>query len=93
MLTIVFKFFTSNGPDYIDHLLRIENCQECILKLEHFTTRYGRRSFRYAAPRFWNKLPRKLRTETCVKTFKKGLKYTIFNDIGNIMNAATMYLT
>ena len=71
MMTIVYKFFTSNGPAFINHLLQIDDCEKRSLKLEHFTSKYGKRSFRYAAPRFWNQLPSELRNQMCLKSFKK----------------------
>ena len=74
-------------------LLRIDDAETRRLKLEHFTSRNGRRSFSYVAPRFWNKLPIALRTITDLEKFKKQLKYNIFNNIGNIMGAVKMYIT
>ena len=93
ILVLVFKHFCCISPDSMHKLLRIDDAETRRLKLEHFTSRNGRRSFSYVAPRFWNKLPIALRTITDVEKFKKQLKYNIFNNIGNIMGAVKMYIT
>ena len=92
ILVIVFKHFCCISPDNLHKILQIDNAETRHLKLEHFTTRNGRRSFSYVAPRFWNKLPLALRTLTDIVVFKKQLKFNIFNNIGNIMGAVKMYI-
>ena len=92
ILVIVFKHFCCISPDNLHKILQIDNAETRHLKLEYFTTRNGRRSFSYVAPRFWNKLPLALRTLTDIVVFKKQLKYNIFNNIGNIMDAVKMYI-
>ena len=93
MMVIVFKHFCCISPDNLHKVLDIDNAETRTLKLKHYTTKYGRRSFSYAAPRFWNRLPLALRTETCIETFKKQLKYNLFNNIGNIMGTINIYRT
>ena len=93
ILVLVFKHFCCISPGNLHKLLHIDDAETRHLKLEHFTSRKGRRSFSYVAPRFWNKLPIALRTLTDVAKFKKQLKYNIFNNIGNIMGAVKMYIT
>ena len=93
ILVIVFKHFCCISPDNLHTLLQIGDAETRHLKLQHFTSRNGRRTFSYVAPRFWNKLPIALRTLTDVTKFKKQLKYNIFNNIGNIMGAVKMYIT
>ena len=93
MMVIVFKHVCCISPDNMHKVLDIDNAETRTLKLKHYTTKYGRRSFSYAAPRFWNHLPLALRTETCIETFKKQLKYNLFNNIGNIMGTINIYKT
>ena len=91
ILLIVYKHFSCISPGYLNNLLEIVNVETRTLKLNHYTSKYGRRAFSYVAPRFWNRLPQCLRTETSLDVFKKKLKHIMFNNIGNIMETINMY--
>ena len=91
ILLIVYKYFSCISPGYLNNLLEIVNVETRTLKLKYYTTKYGRRSFSYVAPRFWNRLPQDLRVENSLHTFKKKLKHIMFNNTGNIMGTIDMY--
>ena len=91
ILLIVYKHLSCISPGYLNNLLKIVNVETRTLKLNHYTTKNGRRAFSYVAPRFWNRLPQDLRTETSLNVFKKKLKHIMFNNLGNIMGTLNMY--
>ena len=91
ILLIVYKHFCCISPGYLNNLLEIINIESRTLKLNHYTSKYGRRAFSYVAPRFWNHLPQDLRVETSLDVFKRKLKHILFNYTGNIMETKNMY--
>ena len=60
-------------------------------KCTYYNTQYGRRAFRYTAPRLWNRLPPDLKTEESINTFKKKLKTFLFQHTGEIVRGINMY--
>ena len=54
-------------------------------------TKYGKRTFSFAAPRLWNVLPYKLRYEEDTVIFKKQLKTLLFTDSDNLKQTAFCY--
>ena len=91
IILVVYKFFTKNGPAYLDEILEIADIETRLLARKNFVTKYGRRSFRYVAPHLWNRLPVDVRTMNCDKSFKKKLKYILFNNINNIIGSVDFY--
>ena len=91
ILLIVYKHFSSTSPSFLSSLLEISNLETKMLKCTYYNTKYGRRAFRYTAPRLWNKLPQDLRTEESINTFKKKLKTFLFQHTGDIIKGINMY--
>ena len=91
ILLIVYKRFSCTCPSFLCSLLEISHLETRELKCTYYNTKYGRRAFRYTAPRLWNKLPRALRTEESINTFKRSLKTYLFNNTEEILNALDMY--
>ena len=59
------------------------NCREddvLKLKLHFFKTKYGKRTFKYNAPRLWNALPIHIRTVGNIDVFKKMVKTMLIQD-------------
>ena len=93
ILLFVYKFFTSNGPAFLDNILEIVDFETRLLSRKNLNTKYGRRSFRYVAPHLWNRLPAELRTLNSDALFKKKLKHNLFDNINNIMGSVDFYRT
>ena len=85
--SISFSAITSTGPSYLSDLLNIyepsrhlrssaDTRMLCIPRVQ--TKSYGQRSFTYAAPTFWNTLPKDLRSSESTSSFKSGLKTHLF---------------
>ena len=93
IILFVYKFFTSNGPAFLDNILEIADLESRLLTRKNLNSKYGRRSFRYVAPHFWNRLPFELRTLNSDELFKKKLKHILFDNINNIMGSVDFYRT
>ena len=93
ILLIVYKHFSSTSPSFLSSLLEITNSETRKLKDTYFNTKYGRRAFRYTAPRLWNELPLVLRTENSTDVFKDKLKTYIFAHTSDIMKGINKYRT
>ena len=93
ILLFVYKFFTSNGPAFLDNILEVVDFETRLLSRKNLNTKYGRRSFRYVAPHLWNRLPAELRTLNSDASFKKKLEHILFDNINNIMGSVDFYRT
>ena len=51
-----------------------------MLAIPSVRTNYGKHSFMYCAPYFYNRLPPRLQSETDIAKFKKGLKTFLFSE-------------
>ena len=91
ILLIVYKHCNGISPDYLNNLLEITNVETKTLKVRYYDTISGRRAFSYVAPRFWNGLPKDIRTITSIDIFKKKLKHILFKEDANIMNVIDRY--
>ena len=91
IILFVYKFFTSNGPAFLNDILEIVDLESRLLSRKNLITKYGRRSFRYVAPHMWNRLPIELRTLNSDDLFKKKLKHILFDNIDNIMGSVDFY--
>ena len=56
----------------------LRSVNEGLLVIPRVKTNFGKRSFRYAAPKLWNWLPKQLRLEVDFRVFKSNLKKIIF---------------
>ena len=91
ILLIVYKHCNGISPDYLNNLLEITNAETKTLKVRYYDTKSGRRAFSYVAPRFWNGLPKDIRTITSIDIFKKKLKHILFKEDASIMNVIDRY--
>ena len=78
----MYKHFSGTSPSFLSSLLEVTNSVTRMLKPTYYDTKYGRRAFRYTAPRLWNGLPQEVRTEESINTFKKNLKAYLFKHTG-----------
>ena len=91
ILLIVYKHYNCISPDYLNTLLETANVETRTLSVRYYNTKSGRRAFSYVAPRFWNSLPKDIRTITSIDIFKKKLKHILFNEEGSIMTTIDRY--
>ena len=82
------KCLNNSGPDYLSislnqyvpaRELRSSNDTTKLVKPDRNLRAYGQRSFTYFAPRLWNGLPRHIREELSLTSFKKQLKAHLFS--------------
>ena len=72
----VYKILHQESPSYLHDLIKIKDTKYCfrydnITEIPSVrTTRYGLKSFRYAAAKLWNELPNHFRTQTSFNQFK-----------------------
>ena len=88
----MYKHFSSTSPSFLNSILEITNSETRKLKCTYYDT-YGRRAFRYTAPRLWNELPLEVRTENTIDVFKDKLKTYVFAHTRDIMQGINMYVT
>ena len=62
-----------------------------MLEPKHAKTKYGQRTFDYAAPRLWNALPVEIRSEEDVVKFKGMIKTLLFNGTDELKTKAFKY--
>lgn len=92
-LTIVFKCLNNVAPVHLQNKLQIRCPLNMTLDINNFRpdTSFGRKSFSYLAPRLWNPLPRNLRVETSISTFKGLLKTFLFEHFDRYIAATNPY--
>jgi hypothetical protein len=88
ILLLVYKCLNSLAPSYLcelikpyhqDHYSTRRNQQNCLQKPPLFNLKsYGEKSFTYAAPTEWNKLPLEVKSAPSVENFKSSLKTYLF---------------
>ena len=92
LLLLTHKFFIDYcAPAYFSERLIIIDNDERLLNVWYHTSASGRRSFTYAAPRFWNSLSREIRLLNNTVLFKSRIKTVIFTNLHNIMQASLGY--
>ena len=92
VLLLVFKCLNGMAPVELCSLLTIHNVDNLTLRYMFLDSVYGRRSFRYAAPRLWNALPIAIRKLSTLENFKSKLKYHLFNYSQEFMRSVNRYL-
>ena len=82
-LTVIFKCLNNMAPVQLADKLQIACPLNMTLILSKFypSTEFGKRAFSYLAPRYWNGLPRELRTITVIDEFKAAVKTYLFNNL------------
>lgn len=91
LLTLTYKILHGLAPECLASLLCINSADAMLLNYVYLDTTYGRRSFSYAAPRYWNALPQTIRNSSNVECFKKATKHLLFNQFHSLKRAAFMY--
>ena len=94
-LITVFKCLNNMAPQQLTDKLFIICPLNMILDSDTYrpNTSYGRRSFTYMAPRYWNALPRELRVLPELITFKNGFKFYLFDNTDNFLHRVDLYTT
>ena len=91
ILVLTFKIVHDLSPKNLSDLLSYR-CQHTLtFNLCYFDSKFGRQSFSYAAPRYWNALPVELRFLNNLDTFKKNIKTYLFNNFSVIKSKAFVY--
>ena len=62
-----------------------------LLETPHAKTKYGRKTFAYNGPRYWNALPLNMRVEDDVEKFKCQLKTMLFTGFHELKRRAFKY--
>ena len=91
ILLFVHKFFVGVSPRWFSEQLVIINLEERLLHKFYFNSKSGRRSFTYAAPRFWNCLRKDIRMLNDTEKFKASIKTVLFKNTNNIISAVKGY--
>ncbi len=87
ILLLTFKCLIGIGPCYLSELLvkyeprrTLRSCNDPVTLVipKYIKQGMGERSFSFAAPKFWNRLPANLRSCTEVEDFKGRLKTYLF---------------
>ena len=93
LLLMVHKYFIGNAPNYFFELLIVKDDDERLLLTPFMNTIEGRRSFSYASPRLWNRLPKDVRLISDTEKFKHSIKTVLFTNRNNILQAVNIYST
>ena len=92
LLVLTYKIINGLAPESLCSLLSVRSADAFLLNNVYLDTTYGRRSFTYAAPRFWNALPLNIRASTSIDVFKSQTKHLLFNDFTVFKSKAFIYL-
>ena len=96
ILLLVYKCINGMCSANLSQKLKYKkfNCRpDDYLQLEtiRVSTKYGRRTFAYAGPRFWNALPLEIRSEEKIESFKRQIKTLLFTDTEGLKRKAFRY--
>ena len=82
VLLITFKCIDGSAPTLLRNSVIERNSNLMTLKINQFSSsKIGDRAFSYYAPRYWNELPKHVRT---INNFKSSLKYYLMNQFINV---------
>ena len=87
ILLLVHKYVQSKFPSNLSLPYKSVNCRPgdfLMLHEKSCKTKYGKRTFTYAAPRLWNALPPDVRKTDKIETFKSMVKTILFQDLSLI---------
>lgn len=91
ILTFTFNILNGLAPECFASFVSIRDNDNHLLHNVYFDSSYGRRSFTYTAPRFWNALPLNIRSCTTINSFKKLTKHHLFNNFSAFKSGAFIY--
>ena len=94
LLLLVFKCLNQSAPSTLIDVLHVKDNNTMLLEVNSFfpLSEFGRRAFRYSAPRLWNCLPVSIRTLEGVESFKAKLKQFIYTSYSDMMKQYNRYL-
>lgn len=88
VLCMTFKCLIGDAPVYLKELLttvtserELRSSGQLLLEVPRTRTVVADRAFSTAAPRLWNSLPNSLRSVKTLASFKKMLKFHLFNNV------------
>ena len=88
---IVHNFFTNKAPEAMKNLLSVQSDVDRLLVVKYYSSSYALKSFSFAAPRYWNKLPIMIRLIDSTVTFKRLLKLALLENQNNILSSTAGY--
>ena len=86
LLTFIYKILNGLAPECFATFISVRDNDKCLLHNVYLNSSYGRRSFTYTAPRFWNALPFKIRSCVSLDIFKRLTKNYLFKSDAFIYN-------
>ena len=94
ILLLVHKVVTGKCSANLTIKYKSHSCrpqEHLLLETKHVKSKYGQRTFDYAAPRLWNALPVEIRSEEDVDKYKKMVKTLLFNGTEELKAKAFKY--
>ena len=91
LLLLTFKILNGMAPENLSCLISVRDADAVLLNNVYYNTVYGRRSFSYIAPRYWNALPFHIRSVGSIDIFKRHTKTILFQNFETLQNKAFMY--
>ena len=91
LILLTFKCFHKVAPESLCNLITIRSAEHFLLNNVYLDTSYGRRTFTYCAPRYWNALPYEIRSEIRLEPFKRLTKHLLFNHFNDFKRKVFMY--
>ena len=83
--TLTFKTLNNNQPTYLRDFIKLHvpsrslrSCSKQMLEVLDIRSANGRRTFSFAAPSIWNRLPEHVKSSESHSTFRKRLKSFLF---------------
>ena len=89
LLTFTYKILNGLAPECFATFISIRD--NYLLDNVYLNSSYGRRSFTYTAPRFWNALPFNIRSCVSLDIFKRLTKNYLFNHFSVFKSDAFIY--
>ena len=90
-MLLVHNYFVGKAAAYFTEMLLIKDASKRLLHISFMNTVPGRRTFSYASPRLWNRLPEDVRLQDDTDKFKTMLKTVLFRNTNNILQSVHMY--
>lgn len=91
LLVITYKIINGMAPECLSSLISVRSADAFLLNYVYLNSSYGRRSYTYAAPRYWNALPINVRSANNLDTFKKLTKTLLFQNFDTFEHTAFIY--
>ena len=91
LLVITYKIIHGLAPESLSNLLSYRCENTLTFNIIFLNSSFGRQSFSYAAPRFWNALPTDIKFSVSLDSFKSKTKHYLFNNFSALKSRAFMY--